>query len=191
MTIQLCYQLKLIVSELLVVKMVRTQSTTLTNEAGYQAIVNKIMFNIEKIPRKVITDLFTVHKEGTRHILQGGGLRANAEKALISNIEYHGNGISEKKIISMSPVTYFFEFGVEEHDIGRVLSDGKTEPMTKTNGTLGEWMDNHSMNAVFGFTVGSAGSILDKRNPLLFMGKGYEKAWQQSPSIVNKYLQQV
>ena len=54
-------------------------------------------------------------------------------------------------------------------------------------------MDNDSewLDEIFGFKVGTVGTILDKSNPLMFMGKGYELSWKNAPRVTNKFIKQI
>ena len=151
----------------------------------YNLTIRKIIRNLKVLPESIIHDLANIHDKETGRVLQEANLRPEARTALISHIDIKDINSTNLKIISMSDIGAFFEFGVREHE---VLRD-----FTKiSGGSVGDWMDEHAFpEGTRSFVVGKPGTILDKNNPLMFMGKGYEKSWKNAPRVTTKFIKQI
>ncbi len=152
---------------------------------NYPLILRKIISNINNMPENITHDLARIHDLETGKVLQEADLRSEARTALISHIDIKDKDSKNLQIVSMSDIGAFFEWGVIQHEVFR--------DMTTIRGELvGEWMDEHGFpEGTKSFIVGKPGTILDKNNPLMFMGKGYEKSWKNAPRVTNKFIKKI
>lgn len=152
---------------------------------NYAFTINLIVRNIKNIPENITNELAEIHDKETGKILQEADLRSEARTALISHIDIKDKDSKNLQIVSMSDIGAFFEFGVRQHEVFR--------DMTTIRGELvGDWMDEHGFpEGTKSFIVGQPGTILDKNNPLMFMGKGYEKSWKNAPRVTNKFIKKI
>lgn len=151
----------------------------------YPLIMRKITQNIKNLPESIIHNLAEIHDRETGKILQEADLRSEARTALISHIDIKDKDSKNLQIISMSDVGAFFEFGVRQHKVMRNFTTIRGE-------LVGDWMDEHGFpEGVSAFIVGKPGTILDKSNPLMFMGKGYELSWKNSPRVTDKFIKKI
>ncbi len=152
---------------------------------NYSLTLRKIVKNIRNIPENITHDLADTHDKETGKVLKNPLLRPEARRALVSHIDLVDKDSKNLKIVSMSDVGAFFEYGVRQHEV--FASD-----RTVSGDTVGEWMDNHGFPpGSQGFIVGKPGTILDKNNPLMFMGKGFEKSWKSAPRTTDKFVKQI
>lgn len=151
----------------------------------YGLTLRKITKNIMNLPENITNDLAEIHDRETGRILQEADLRSEARTALISHIDIKDKDSKNLQIVSMSDIGAFFEFGVREHKVMREFTTIRGE-------LVGDWMDEHGFpEGVRAFIVGKPGTILDKSNPLMFMGKGYEKSWKNAPRVTNKFIKKI
>lgn len=152
---------------------------------NYPLTLRKIISNIKNIPEVIIHDLARIHDIETGKVLQEADLRGEARTALVSHIDIKDKDSKNLQIVSMSDIGAFFEFGVRQHEVFRDMTTIRGNP-------VGEWMDEHGFpEGTRSFIVGKPGTILDKSNPLMFMGKGYEKSWKNAPRITNKFIKKI
>ena len=152
---------------------------------NYPLTLRKVISNINNMPESIIHDLAVIHDKETGKVLQESDLRPEARNALVSHIDIKDNDSTNLQIVSMSDIGAFFEFGVEQHEV--FASDS-----TIRGNLVGEWMDDHGFPpGSQGFIVGKPGTILDKNNPLMFMGKGYEKSWKNAPRVTDKFIKKI
>ena len=169
-----------------VIKIPKT-GTIPINEAmeRYNITLRRIINNIKSLPFNITNELAQRHDRKTGEILQEADLRDEARTALIATIDLKDNNSEKLEIVSWGDIGAFFEFGVSLHSV--YASDS-----TVRGDLVGDWMDDHGFPpGSQGFLVGKPGTILDKSNPLMFMGKGFDEAWKNASSTTNKFINKI
>lgn len=153
-----------------------------TNFKNYPLVLGRVVRSIKKIGPTSIKKLSKIHLDETKRVINNSIARSNAREALISHLEYKDNNKQSIKILSVSNVGAFFEFGVRPHPVYSNMD-------TISGGLVSTWMTKNGLDAPF--IVGKPGTIMDKNNPLLFMGKGYDLSASKADGIVYHQMKNI
>lgn len=149
----------------------------------YNVILNRVIKNIRNVPHNISVELANIHEETTRRVLRDNRLSPEARSALVSHLETSQRNVDEIKIVSMSEVSAFFEFGVREHMVFPNM-------VSITGNPVSEWLESRGLPQA-AFIVGKPGTSLDKRNPLKFMEKGFDRSFQQAPQVTSEIIKNI
>jgi len=151
----------------------------------YSTTINQLVKNIGNIPFNVTPELLKIHDTKTSDVLNNSSLREAAKSALVSHIKIEDKNEQIIKIVSLSSVGAFFEYGVRPHEVYANYISVNGKPVA-------DWIRKQGgdLTKTNSFIVGGPNSILLKPG-IRFMEQGYKAAWNETPKITSKYINKI